>query len=137
VLDSSIVLRRAMLARTAARGARILWVDDNPGSNSSELLLLRSLGAEVHTAISTQEAVTALQAGSWDVVLSDMARSGRSDAGIELLTWMRHQLIKAPVVFYVGVADPARDRPLGSFGLTNRADELLHLVFDVLERRRL
>ena len=36
-----------------------------------------------------------------------------------------------------GDANPNRDRPPISFGLTNRADELIHLVFDILERRRL
>ena len=137
VFEGSIVLRRAVLARAAARGARILWVDDNPSSNSSEIMLFRSLGADVHTVLSTTDAMRVLQTDRWDVVLSDMSRAGVGAAGIELLTWIRQQSSHTPVIFYVGVADPTRDRPMGSFGLTNRADELIHLVLDVLERRRL
>ena len=41
------------------------------------------------------------------------------------------------VVFYVGRVDRAAGVPAGSFGITNRPDELLHLVMDALERCRL
>ena len=41
-----------------------------------------------------------------------------------------------PVIFYVGEVDERRGPPPGSAGITNRPDELLHLVLDVLERRR-
>jgi hypothetical protein len=40
------------------------------------------------------------------------------------------------VIFYVGRLDPGAERPAGSFGITNRPEELLHLVLDVLERTR-
>jgi hypothetical protein len=38
----------------------------------------------------------------------------------------------APVVFYAGAIDPDRGIPPGAFGLTNRPDELYHLVMDVV-----
>jgi hypothetical protein len=42
-----------------------------------------------------------------------------------------------PVVFCVGAVDQHRGPPMGSDGITDRPDELLHLVLDVLERRRI
>jgi hypothetical protein len=40
------------------------------------------------------------------------------------------------VIFYVGEFDPGRGLPPFAFGLTNRPDELLHLILDVLARRK-
>ncbi len=132
----SSAIRRAQMARAAAVGARILWVDDNPESNRYEIMLFTSLGAEVVTSTSTGEAVELLRAESWDLVLSDMSRDGRGDEGLRLLEWIRSQAVQVPLVFYVMARETDRDRPLGSFGITNQPDELIHLVFDVLERRR-
>jgi len=41
------------------------------------------------------------------------------------------------VVFYVSVVYQDKPLPPGAFGLTNRPDELLHLVIDALEPVRL
>ena len=38
------------------------------------------------------------------------------------------------MVFYVSVVYQDKPLPPGAFGLTNRPDELLHLVIDALER---
>jgi len=40
-----------------------------------------------------------------------------------------------PVVFYVGAFNRTEGIPPGAFAITNRPDELLHSVFDILERR--
>jgi tRNA A-37 threonylcarbamoyl transferase component Bud32/CheY-like chemotaxis protein len=137
LVAGSIVLRRANLARAAADGARILWVDDDPLSNQYEIMLFRSLGADVVTVGSTEEAIEHIRTDAWDVVLSDMVRNRDPTEGLRLLEWLRFREAAPHFIFYVSDADPTRDRPLGSFGLTNRVDELIHLVFDVLERRRL
>jgi eukaryotic-like serine/threonine-protein kinase len=136
LLAGSSALRRAQMARAATAGARILWVDDNPASNQYEILLFESMGAQVVTSTTTADAIGQIQAETWDLVLSDMTRQGRSGEGIALLDWMRDHHAPVPVVFYVLDADTGRDRPFGSFGLTNQPDELIHLVLDVLERRR-
>ena len=45
------------------------------------------------------------------------------------------QLLAVPVIFYVGhVTDAA---PAGSAGITAEPDELIHLVLDQLERKRI
>ena len=41
-----------------------------------------------------------------------------------------------PVIFYIGIFDPKLGIPGGAFGITNRPDELLHLVLDALERKK-
>lgn len=132
---SSSALRRAQRARDVAAGARVLWVDDRPDGNRYEILLLRSLGIEVVTATSTREAVQRLETERWNLVLSDLERGHRPLEGLRLLEWLQEQGLRMPVVYYT-LRPAVPDRPPGSFGMTTQPDELVHLVFDVLERTR-
>lgn len=134
VLARSQALRRAVLVSTVIRGARILWVDDLPANNHAECRLLEAFGAEVRQARSTQEGVSALALGRWDLLLSDMERDGVPDAGLQMLGQLSRG--SPPVVFYVGSVDESRPVPWGAFGIADRPDPLLHLVLDVLERHR-
>ena len=43
---------------------------------------------------------------------------------------------KTPLIFYIGVVDPDKDKPAQAFGITKRPDELLHLTLDALERKK-
>jgi hypothetical protein len=38
------------------------------------------------------------------------------------------------IIYYAGYVDEARPVPIGAFGITDRPDEVLHLILDVLER---
>jgi hypothetical protein len=49
---------------------------------------------------------------------------------------MRQKGLHKPTVFTVGQYDPDRGTPPYAFGITNQIDELLNLLFDVLERVR-
>jgi hypothetical protein len=49
---------------------------------------------------------------------------------------MRRHDFRQPVVFTVGAYDPSRGTPPYAFGITNRVDELLNLLFDAIERVR-
>lgn len=53
-----------------------------------------------------------------------------------MLENFQRQKIDCPVVFYVGEVDPKKGTPVYAFGLTNRPDELVHLILDILERTR-
>jgi len=56
---------------------------------------------------------------------------------VRALPWIRKLGDGAPVVFYIGDLDEDRGVPPGAFGITDRVEELLHLVLDALERRRM
>ena len=136
-LQSTPALRRAQLVRSILDGARVLWIDDHPENNQWECGTLQSLGIEVVCAQSTENALSILEGAGrdFDCILSDIRRGGRSDAGIVGLSDLRSKTA-APIVFYVGRVDPRLASPPGCFGITNRPDDLLHLVLDVLERAR-
>jgi CheY-like chemotaxis protein len=129
-------LRRALAARTALQGARVLWIDDHPEWVEWEKRMLERLEVDVTTATDTGRALKRLHAAPYDLILSDIARGSRGDEGVAALPALRSQAPDTPVIFYVADLEEGREPPAGSAGITNRPDELLHLVLDVLERRR-
>jgi CheY-like chemotaxis protein len=128
------VQARASLVASLIQGKRVLWVDDQPANNFYERVALTQMGLVVDLALSTAEAIHSLRYLKPDLILSDMARQGKQDAGLDFLTVLRAEGLEAPVVFYVGQVDRGRPTPESAFAMTDRPDELLHLVLDVLER---
>jgi len=134
--DKRRALTRAQRCSRLLQGARLLWVDDRPENNNSEATMFSRLGVDIDTARDSTQALELVAAGSYDVIVSDMERDGDPAAGLGFLTDYHHRDgEKVPLVFYVGTLDPSKGTPAGAFGITNRPDELLHLVIDVLDRR--
>lgn len=111
------------------RGRRVLWVDDNPHWIESEVRALRNLGVDVETALTTGDALDALERNParFDLLISDWSRHG-SDAGPELLKELRHRSVALPLVFYVGYPSASRRAEaaaLGAVAVTSLPDELL------------
>ena len=125
---------RATLVEAVLRGRRVLWVDDCPENNFYERIALSQLGLAVDLAISTTEGLRAAEYLTPDVIISDMERAGQQDAGMELLGALRQRGLSTPVLFYIRQVDPSLGTPRGAFAITERPDELLHCVLDVLER---
>jgi hypothetical protein len=122
---------RDQVSRRAERLAALL--------EDSHLLLVNDIPAEmfyVDVAMSTKEALDALARSPYDVVISDMRRGEVTDAGIRFINESRSLGIYRPTIFSVGLFDPSLGTPAYAYGITNRVDELLNLVFDVLERVR-
>ena len=130
------VLRRALAAGTAVRGARILWIDDNPDWIEWERRVLERLGTEVAVVTGTDEALDHLAVERVDVILSDITRGGDPQAGVATLPQLHEAAPHARVIFYVADLDASQAPPAGSAGITNRPDDLLHLMLDALERVR-
>jgi CheY-like chemotaxis protein len=128
------VQARANLVAPLVRGRRVMWVDDQPANNFYERVALTQMGLTVDLAVSTSEALHFLRYQKSDLIVSDMARQGQQDAGIEFLSVLRTEGFDTPVVFYIGRVDGGRPTPVSAFAITDRPDELLHLVLDVLER---
>jgi hypothetical protein len=129
------VQRRAEVVRPLLEGARLLWIDENPGNNLYERTALAAVGITVDLALSTAEAIHIASALAPDVVISDIDRDGNRVAGLEGLETFAQRGLGFPFVFYTGEIDPTKPTPRGAFAITDRPDSLLHYVFDLLERR--
>jgi CheY-like chemotaxis protein len=142
--DRKAALDRANANRSIFEGAEILWVDDRPSNNRNEARTLRSFGALITFAATTDESSRALQTAveqhqPFDIILSDISRelpSSDATAGLTMLPPLRNAGFQQPVIYYVGRPNPDAGVPAGAFGLTNRPDQLLQLVIDALSRAR-
>ena len=132
----SQVARRAARIETLIRGARLILVNDTPEQMSHVMKLLGDLGTDVRVETSSEGALRALSNDTYHVVISDMERDAVPDEGIRFLKQMRDNGILIPVIFTVGHFNPALGTPASAFGITDRVDECLNLVFDALERVR-
>jgi CheY-like chemotaxis protein len=127
--------RRAKVVKPLLTGSRILWVDDHPINNLYERTVLASLGVSIDLALSTDEAQYMASRLTYHLVLSDMSRADNPLAGLDLIKLRKDGAFTAPIIFYVGRVHRTKERPSGCFAITDRPDELLHYVFDALERR--
>jgi CheY-like chemotaxis protein len=126
--------KRATLVEPIIRGRRVLWVDDHPSNNFYERLALAQMGVSVNVATSTDEGLRSATLLRPDVIVSDMARDDENDAGLKLLSAVRLQGIKVPLIYYVGEVVDSRGVPARAFGIADRPDDVLHLILDALER---
>lgn len=135
--DRERVIARAQRCAEVLRNRRILWLDDVVGNNRLERDMLERLGLKIEQAQSNAAAFAALEdaAHGYDVILSDIARPAGEASGLDFLEAYRAKADRLPLIFYVSALDDTKPAPPGAFGLTNRPDELLHLVIDALERR--
>jgi CheY-like chemotaxis protein len=120
-------------------GSRILWVDDNVQHNLFEMKYVQRLGVSVHAVSTTEEALRALDAERFDLVISDMHRveDGIEEprAGLVLLRKMRPRL---PLIIYTANALLLRDNAeISEYGasITDTATDLFGEVRRVLRLR--
>lgn len=148
--------RRGVLVRLERNAdlvsrARLVWVDDHPENNLSIIQLLTGLGARVDTPRTNDEAFRLLRGSRYDVVISDVARDreGPESAlkGVRLAQTVFEQFGQQTLLFTERY-NPATLPGLNEaqrlelvkvtrevvFGTTNRYDEALHLILDMLER---
>ena len=129
-------LHRARMLGRRLDGLRLLWIDDDPSANRIEIRMFQQLGMQVELATSTEAGLMRLMKGHVDLVLSDIARGGRSDEGLRALPEIRKMARGAPVIFYVANLLEKAPPPGGALGITNDPEELLELVLDGVEGRR-
>lgn len=128
------VSRRLANCRSLTQGARILWVDDHPSNNRIEASILGNAGAVVEFVTSTSDALAALRGGRYDLVLSDNDRGNDPKAGEKFLAGLSESRGAPLGILYTGAVTGTP--PRGAFGVTDRPDELIHLVLDALSRVR-
>ena len=130
------VSRRAARLQSLVRGSRVLVVNDIPAEMQHVISILRELAVDVEVVTTTDEALSRLHQYAYDVVVSDMQRGTAVDEGLKFFAKMRENLIHRPLIFTVGRYQPERGTPPYAFGITNRVDELINLLFDAIERVR-
>lgn len=142
---------RAKAIQDKLVGSYILWVDDeNPSQNVQERRALASFGINFDLASSTDEAIRWLDRAHYDAVISDISRPNESTdnvpcfstplpagAGCVMVKEMHDRYgDQMPLtIFYSANFPEAAGVPPYAFGVTNRVDQLIQLVFDALERR--
>ncbi|MFI5029314.1 MAG: response regulator [Reyranellales bacterium] len=121
----------------AAERRKVLWVDDNPHNNTSLQDAFQRLGIEVDNALSTEEAAQKLSTRTYDVIISDMGRSGDPEAGKTLLKHLQTKNIRIPTVIYAGrwaAAHRSDAAALGAALITNDAGEVYSYVVNSIRR---
>lgn len=79
---------------------RVLWVDDHPENNVTEVRYLEGRKIAVYQVGTTQEALTLLPMYEYGAVISDMGRGDRPLAGLDLLKAMRARGDRRPFFLY-------------------------------------
>lgn len=136
--DERRAVKRAAAVADVLQGRAILWVDDLPDNNLHERNALEAFGLKVRLARTNACAIDQLKTNDdfIDLAISDISRPQGVPSGLDLLQDMAAEQQEIPVIYYVSELDTTKPVPLGAFGLTNRPDELVHLVIDALERLR-
>lgn len=122
-------------------GTHVLLVDDVFGLNDNEpqfsdtgqlAISLRESGATVDSASDLKGAERSIKRKTPDVIVSDINRHGRDNAGLEDLQYLREKnLYAGPVVFYVARITAARRKwagALGAIGVTDNSIEVFEWV---------
>jgi CheY-like chemotaxis protein len=130
------VSRRAARVESVIYGSRVLLVNDVPAEMRHVIAILCDVGIEVDVATTSREALAKLESLAFDAVITDMRRGQVADEGLRFFAQMRERNLHCATVFTVGDYEPDLGTPPHAFGITNRVDELLNLVFDILERTR-
>lgn len=108
-------------------GREILWVDDNPANNFHEAAMFEALGANIVFAKSNSAAIDIISKLSPALIISDIAREGIDESGLELPDVIRSaKLALPPIVYYVGDAEEGTT-PHG-FPVTDLPDALYKAV---------
>lgn len=126
--------RRLASQQALLKGARLLWIDDHPDNNRNEIMLFEEAGARVDTRLTSVAAEAAIMQVTFDLMISDIDREGNAKEGLRLANLLAQVRNSPPLIFYV--AHARRPAPVSAFGITDRPDELVHLVLDALGRSR-
>lgn len=109
----------------------VLWVDDRPENNVYERQAFEAVGLKFSLALSTDDALSAMERQKFAAVISDMGRREGPREGYVLLDALRKEGNQTPLFFYASSNEPEHKRETrehGGQGCTNNAQELFHMV---------
>jgi len=135
-------IQRAQRNPELFKDVKALVIQDNEERAKALVSYLSSLGFLVDIAICGDEAESRLINRFYDFVISDIKWDACSDHhknGLEFLQYAKSNRFNRPTIFYI--TDFKFQIPLHptlqygfAAGITDRLDEVLHLIIDVLER---
>jgi CheY-like chemotaxis protein len=142
VLERDMARHKALNLVDVTEQIRILWVDDHPENNESEIAALTGLQIEVVTARDTDAAIQRIQEDEepFDLLISDWTREAEDlqaapSAAVALLRAMKSRKIALPLLIYHGSFKKAERDARGRMALaegavaeTNHPDELFALI---------
>lgn len=114
---------------------RVLWVDDHPGNNSSEVAYLKQNNIAVYLATNTEDALVLLSLYQYDAVISDMGRDNDPLAGLKLLQRMRQKQIETAFIVYTMLSEHSKPDVLkahSAHGSVSKPQELYQLLWPLL-----
>lgn len=110
--------------------ASVLWIDDNPDNNIEENLMLRELGLLVTQTLSSEGARRYLERATFDLVITDVGRTGDPEAGLKDIATLRASEADRPIIVYT--FDPGqradRARAAGAAAVSETPAALLEAV---------
>jgi DNA-binding response OmpR family regulator len=120
--------RRSVIAR------RILVVDDDQLMTDMLGQALPDIGYEVSTCACGEEALKLLRAGSYDLIILDLAMPGTS--GVDLITEIRSERSSTPVMVLSGYVGSLEERRLTELGVAAvlRKPAKLKLLVETIEK---
>ena len=130
-------LRRLQSVAPLIRDARFLWVDDQPESTRNERALLDNLGARNTTVTNSADARKELKENVYVAVITDLKREDKDTEGLNFANSIANVDYAVPVIAYTGANQAGRPRPANLFAITNRPDELVQYLCDVIERAKI
>jgi CheY-like chemotaxis protein len=113
------------------RGRRILWLDDEHDNNTRIVAQLREVGAHVELATGAEDALDVLPAFDPELLISDIGRGIRFEAGFEDLEQLRIVGGYAgPVIFFTARITPKRRAVAKELGaeIVTGVDELFQAI---------
>jgi WD40 repeat protein/CheY-like chemotaxis protein len=119
---------------------QVLWVDDSPGNNEKVRAELQKEGIMFTLSLSTEDGLDKARQTKYDLVISDLRRDWRPFAGFDLLDTMRKAGDRTPFILYAGdwgMRNQEEARQKGASHVTNRPSELMRLVNQLAEKKRL
>jgi CheY-like chemotaxis protein len=117
----------------------VLWVDDRPENNVYLRTAFEDSGIKVRLALSTNEALEAVDQRNFDVIISDMGRREGPREGYALLDELRKRGVRTPFFVYAGSrrSDHIEETlKRGGQGCTNIATELFELVIKTIRNSK-
>lgn len=151
--DKGVLAERLHSHRDLVQGAHLLWVDDHPENNEAMVELLSRFGVKIEIALNNAEAYSTLtrHPQRFQVLISDMGRDDEPAAGDfpgAAFATRALELTGIRTILFTGRFRPTSVPGLNAdeavlladsidratFGNTNRPDELVHLIIDLLER---
>jgi DNA-binding response OmpR family regulator len=107
---------RVINGEAADAVGRVLWVDDHPENNVREKRYLENHRVAVYQVRTTEDALTLLPLYQYGAVISDMGRSERPLAGMDLLKAMRARGDRRPFLVYTVHSSLAQRRLVAETG---------------------